>query len=68
MESLKELSFEDSYEINGGEPITLTVLGVASAVIAIGTVAVWIYNNSEDIVKGWNDGLNGTYDGPSCTC
>lgn len=64
MENLKELSFEEQVEIDGGEPISI-ILGACALVIAVGTVCVWAYNNKSSIVDGFNDGRNGSYNPPS---
>ena len=61
MEKFKELSFEESLEIDGGGLISL---GTVAAVCGIVMLCVWAYNEAGDVIKGWNDAKNGVYEPP----
>ncbi|WP_162418783.1 hypothetical protein [Cyclobacterium roseum] len=66
MEKLKELSLEELKVINGGEPVSIAI-GLFALAIAVGSVGVYLYNNSGDIARGFRDGRKGNYNPPlSC--
>lgn len=63
MENFKNLSLEELKELNGGEPISIAI-GLCALAIAVGTVGIYLYNNSGDISRGFRDGRRGNYNPP----